>query len=209
MNAAQEMIELMDVEIDESDSISKDDIKNFNKVSQKLKDCLGESASHASIGTLIENQKRHYSKRKINISRGPGIYFVGRVPGKEITLKTKGCYANRSSEISWYDNQWNEVKQKKENSDFILYIGKASSLRKRIAAYMNFIDQVLDSKKEIKAAHRGGRAVCLFKEVNDLDFYWVSFDDLNIKMDSEKVEEIFIQKYCNRKGSYPFANWRL
>lgn len=162
-----------------------------------------EQKDFHKISDLLQEQER---KNKI-IPNEPGLYFVGQwTKNLELTLCTANSLEFKNVKGGWYDRKWEDVKRKLENSKNLLYIGKAEDLNKRISTYMKFVKEMHDQKQSA-SPHRGGRAICLLKEVYELEICWVSLKDFH--NDPESVEKYLLLEYKkNHNGDYPFANWR-
>lgn len=77
----------------------------------------------------------------------------------------------------------------------VVYIGKASSLRKRLYQYLRF-----GSGKNV--GHKGGRYIWQLKDHDDLLFCWKILKD----KDPEQYESELIETFRSIYGERPFAN---
>lgn len=144
--------------------------------------------------------------KKIDIPNEPGVYFACRDSEKhDLTICSAEELEFEIVKGGWYDKRSSVLERKLNECETILYIGKAENLQERIPAYMKFVKDMKTNKKS-STPHRGGRAICLLKEVFDLDFCWISLKDLGL--DPEDFEKQLIQNYKAVHGLYPFANWR-
>ena len=145
--------------------------------------------------------------KKCEIPEAPGLYFVGQwTEPKNLTLCTAESLEYKAIKGGWFGKKWEAVNEKLKRNSRLLYIGKAENLKDRVSCYMEFVDDIVKGKTS-KKSHRGGRAICLLKEVPELEIFWFSLSGLDI--DPEIVEKQLLLNYKTAHQDYPFANWRL
>ncbi len=108
------------------------------------------------------------------LEEGTGGYFKGKNPNVLIAELEK----------NWVDNT------------IVVYIGKATSLKKRLRQYFRF-------GQGKRVAHWGGRLIWQLKDSADLTVCWTKLPE---DMISRNVEADLIQQFKSIYGTHPFAN---
>lgn len=103
---------------------------------------------------------------------GTGGFFKGRNPNIEVEL----------------------LKEKWVENSPIVYIGKATSLYKRLGQYFRFGEWK-------NVGHWGGRFIWQMANSSDLIVCWKETEE-----NPREVEKLLIQEYINHYGKRPFAN---
>ncbi len=127
------------------------------------------------------------------IPEGKGVYMVVRISDaapKFLTVGTGGHFKGRNPNVSV-----NELEENWVEGTCVVYIGKATSLNKRIGQYLRFGGGA-------NVGHWGGRFVWQLKDSQDLLFCWKSLYD----GDPEEVEASMISEFRTIYGCRPFAN---
>lgn len=122
----------------------------------------------------------------------PGVYVVCRVSdGVPVFLETGsgGHFKGKTPNVAVAELAANWV-----DGTPVLYIGKATSLRKRISQYVRF-----GQGKPV--GHWGGRYIWQLADAPDLLFCWREVDG-----DPDAVETELIRAFREAYGSRPFAN---
>ncbi|HZP14738.1 MAG TPA: hypothetical protein VFA96_02860 [Nocardioides sp.] len=125
----------------------------------------------------------------------PGVYVVIRVGGGDPAFRAAssgGWFKGRdpSVPIDVLTGRWTPDCP-------VLYIGKATSLRKRLRQYARF-----GAGKPV--GHWGGRYIWQLEESADLLVAWKSTSD-----DPREVEQCLLATFIERHGCMPFANLTL
>lgn len=123
----------------------------------------------------------------------PGIYLVIHPqPQLPIFLEhnTGGFFKGRNPTASIQ-----ELQQAWVPGSLVIYIGKASTLRKRLSSYMRFGNGQ-------PVPHWGGRYVWQLADATSLLVSWREIPD----EDPRQVESELIQEFSTRYGKRPFAN---
>ena len=122
----------------------------------------------------------------------PGVYVVCRVSdGAPVFLETGsgGHFKGKAPNVAVAELAANWV-----GGTPVVYIGKATSLRKRISQYVRF-------GQGKPAGHRGGRYIWQLKDAPQLKFYWKE-----VEGDYDAEESAMINAFKARYGCRPFAN---
>lgn len=121
-----------------------------------------------------------------------GVYMVLRVSDEAPVFLEKGSggyFKGKEPNVSVAELEANYV-----DGASVVYIGKATSLRKRIRAYIRF-----GQGKPV--GHWGGRYIWQLADAPDLLFCWREVDG-----DPDAVETELIRAFREAYGSRPFAN---
>lgn len=144
-------------------------------------------------GICIEKLSK---SRCTHITSEPGIYIVKRdsnLPPKFLKEGTGGFFKNQNPNVSieTLENKWIS------NAE-ILYIGKATNLKKRIWQYIQF-------GKGVNIGHRGGRYIWQLEDNQALIIYWRILKDQDPREEEKRSLDYFRTCY----GKLPFANLKL
>ena len=131
------------------------------------------------------------------VTKEPGVYIVLReaksVPSF-LEIGTGGFFKSENPNVTIQElkNNWIDDTQ-------ILYIGKATSLQRRLKQYMEF--------GEGKAVgHWGGRFIWQLEDAQDLIVCWNTFESEKV---AKATESTLIEKFkFEHQGQRPFANLR-
>lgn len=127
----------------------------------------------------------------------PGIYMVlyldDRYP-KFVPVGTGGSHHGRNPNVDIL-----ELKRSWVEDAFVLYIGKAESLKHRINQYMGF-------GKGMAAPHHGGRYIWQIASCSDLVICWKLQSDRSIPL--AEVEHDLLMNFKRKYKKLPFANLR-
>lgn len=121
-----------------------------------------------------------------------GVYMVLRVSDEAPVFLEKGSggyFKGKEPNVSVAELEANYV-----DGASVVYIGKATSLRKRIRAYIRF-----GQGKPV--GHWGGRYIWQLADASQLLFCWMPVDG-----DADAVETDMICRFRDRYGCRPFAN---
>ena len=136
------------------------------------------------------------------IPNKPGVYFIRLPKGKIASLKinpeiNKHKHLKFGEKNGPYEVGKLESKLKdSENSENILYIGKAKDLRKRLGQYMRYL--FIGSKN-----HAGGRAI---GQIDGFEKLICEYEENN---EPEAEERCLLDRFYCKNKSLPFANWRI
>lgn len=115
---------------------------------------------------------RPIKKKPQFLQIGSGGHFKGKNPNVSI----------EELRASWVDDTC------------VLYIGKATSLKKRLSQYMSF-------GRGSNVGHWGGRLIWQLADVDEMLVCWKETSEV-----SRKVEEGMIADFKLKYGQWPFAN---
>ena len=115
---------------------------------------------------------RPLNKKPQFLQVGSGGHFKGKDPNVSI----------EELKANWVDNTC------------VLYIGKATSLKKRLSQYMSF-------GRGSNVGHWGGRLIWQLADVGQMLVCWKTTSDV-----PRKVEENMIADFKDQYGQWPFAN---
>ena len=121
-----------------------------------------------------------------------GVYMVLRVSGQQpefLEVGSGGHFKGKEPNVPVDVLKANWVKETP-----VLYIGKATSLRKRISQYLRF-----GQGKPV--GHWGGRYIWQLADATQLLFCWMPVDG-----NADAVETDMICRFRERYGCRPFAN---
>lgn len=137
---------------------------------------------------------RELGENKSVIPDSMGVYMVVLPDGfsaEYLTVGTGGHFKDRDPNVSI-----DELRNNWVGDTSVVYIGKATSLRKRLGQYLRF-------GEGCKVGHWGGRYIWQLKNSNNLLFCWKVTPGVN----SKDVESMLIQKFKDSHGGrLPFAN---
>ena len=128
-----------------------------------------------------------------SITMGQGVYLVLRISdaSPDFLVKGTGGYfkgKDPNVPISELSNNWIDDTP-------VVYIGKATSLKKRLSQYLRF-------GEGMNVGHYGGRYIWQLKDSDDLLICWMPTVE-----DPEAVENILIEEFKKyHNGERPFAN---
>jgi hypothetical protein len=155
------------------------------------------------IGTLKEQGfKGFVSFKKLMddksvVTKEPGVYIVLREDKSApsfLEIGTGGFFKGKNPNVTIQElkNNWIDDTQ-------ILYIGKATSLQRRLKQYIEF--------GEGKAVgHWGGRFIWQLKDSQELIVCWHTFESEKV---AKATESSLIEKFkSEHQGKRPFANLR-
>ena len=129
------------------------------------------------------------------IPAGKGVYMVVRASETQpqfVEVGTGGHFKGKNPNISI-----EELKRNWIEGTCVIYIGKATSLRKRLGQYLRF-------GHGKPTGHWGGRLIWQLKDAEDLLFCW---KELPEKDDPDKIETSLIEYFKEQyEGRRPFAN---
>lgn len=130
-----------------------------------------------------------------SVTDQPGVYMVVKNwPGKLFLENTAGInLGERDEKVTpeYLDQQWIE-------NAFVLYIGKAVNLRRRIKQYMDF-----GSRRS--RCHAGGRLIWWILDYHRL---LVFYKTLPPNVSPRDEERRLLEKFERQYGKLPFANLR-
>ena len=122
-----------------------------------------------------------------------GVYLVLRVSEESpvfLTEGTGGYFKGKDPNVPISELSSNWI-----DGTPVVYIGKATSLKKRLSQYLRF-------GEGMNVGHYGGRYIWQLKDSNDLLICWMPTVD-----DPEAVENLMIEEFKkNHNGDRPFAN---
>ena len=121
----------------------------------------------------------------------PGVYLIVNKDNPPHFLKvgTGGHFNGKDPNVSEAELKANWV-----SGACVLYIGKATSLKKRLGQYMRF-------GKGANAGHWGGRYIWQLADADRLLVCWKPTNE-----DPRTVESGYIQEFVSYYGCRPFAN---
>ncbi len=122
-----------------------------------------------------------------------GVYLILKPDNLEVeflSTGTGGYFKGKDPNVGLSVLQENWV-----NGSIVLYIGKATSLRKRLNQYFKF-----GQGKNI--GHYGGRYIWQLKHASSLIVCWKPING----EEPRQAESRLIQKFVNKFGKRPFAN---
>jgi excinuclease UvrABC nuclease subunit len=126
------------------------------------------------------------------IPEKPGVYFILNMnskPSEFLSIGSGGYFKGKNPNVSTDRLQENWVEQTP-----VVYIGKATSLKKRLKQYFSF-----GQNKNV--GHYGGRYIWQLKHASDLVVCWKATDS-----DPREIEKELIQRFNSQFGTLPFAN---
>jgi hypothetical protein len=121
----------------------------------------------------------------------PGVYLVynlSDVLPEFLPTGTGGLFKGRNPNVPV-----EELANKWVNDTMVVYVGKATSLKKRIQQYLGF-----GQGKSI--GHYGGRYIWQLRNSTELGFCW------KLCSDPRLTESELIQLFLKQYGKLPFAN---
>ncbi|WP_338158252.1 hypothetical protein [uncultured Phocaeicola sp.] len=127
------------------------------------------------------------------IPQMPGVYMVVRISGLEpqfLKVGTGGFFKGKNPNV-----QIEELEKNWVEDESLLYIGKATDLRKRLGAYLNF-----GQCKNV--GHWGGRFIWQLADSDKLIICWKVLSEV----EPRKYEQSFLYEFYKVNGKYPFAN---
>lgn len=140
-----------------------------------------------SGGTLVRILKEGTS----NIPDVPGVYFITKKndePASFLKIGTGGHFKDKDPNVEITELSSNWV-----NDTIVVYIGKATSLKRRLRQYMQF-------GKGKKIGHWGGRYIWQLSYADDLQVWWFPTDR------PRDLEQRLIAEFKKEYGKRPFAN---
>lgn len=135
----------------------------------------------------------HLRQDKSVIPSGAGVYIVVRATKtapRFLSEGTGGYFKGKNPNVSIEELQANWV-----DDTCVLYIGKATSLRKRLKQYIDF-------GEGRSVGHRGGRYIWQLEDADQLLLCWKETPN----EDPKSVESAWISSFKSFYGVRPFAN---
>ncbi len=134
---------------------------------------------------------------EVPIINDPGVYFILRISSRTpifLNEGTGGYHKKRNPNVSI-----DTLKDNWVEDTCVMYIGKATSLKKRLNQYMKF-----GQGKPV--GHWGGRYIWQLKDASELIVCWKPTETPEI---ARETEYKLIQKFKKEhNGKRPFANLR-
>lgn len=131
------------------------------------------------------------------VTKEPGVYFILRTSSEApsfLTVGTGGHFKGKNPNVTISELERNWI----DNTQ-IIYIGKATSLQKRLKQYMEF-------GKGKDVAHWGGRYIWQLKDAKELVVCWHTCLTPAL---AGTTETDLIEKFkTEHNGMRPFANLR-
>ena len=126
------------------------------------------------------------------LPRPGGVYLIVRPQNTKpqfLTVGTGGHFKGQDPNVSIEELKANWVEY-----TCVVYIGKATSLKNRVSAYMSF-------GKGSNVGHWGGRLVWQLADSDKLLVCWKQTDS-----DPRQVEKDMIKEFRDQYGAWPYAN---
>ena len=130
------------------------------------------------------------------IPSAEGVYIVVRRDEKGpefLAVGTGGHFKGKNPNVAI-----EILKDKVVKGSQVIYIGKATDLRKRISQLLRF-------GAGANVGHWGGRYLWQLSDADNLLVAWKETPGEN----PEQVEKIMLAEYHNRHGALPFANLKI
>lgn len=127
-----------------------------------------------------------------NLPLAGGVYMIIRPIKKEpyfLQTGSGGHFKGKDPNVSIEELRANWV-----DDTSVLYIGKATSLKKRLSQYMSF-------GRGSNVGHWGGRLIWQLADVDEMLVCWKETSEV-----PRKVEEGMIADFKLKYGQWPFAN---
>lgn len=144
----------------------------------------------------VKDLRKKLNEKTSGISTEAGIYIVVRgndsAPSFE-SVGTGGHFKGKNPNVDIATLQ-----DKYVNDSKIVYIGKATNLRRRIGELLRF-----GAGKDI--GHWGGRYLWQLSDAEDLLVAWKEMPGQDVKQEEKSMLEDFI----DRHGRLPFANLKI
>ena len=128
----------------------------------------------------------------LNLPDAPGVYVIIRKNASApnfLRVGTGGHFKGRDPNVSEEELRANWV-----TGTCVVYIGKATSLKKRLGQYMRFGNGA-------NVGHWGGRFIWQLSDADQLVVCWKT-----TKEGPRVVEAGYIQEFVSQYGCRPFAN---
>lgn len=128
----------------------------------------------------------------VNIPNEPGVYVITKPVDKEssfLKIGTGGFFKGKDPNVSISELEANWV-----DNTIVVYIGKATSLKKRLKRFMDF-------GSGSSVGHWGGRLIWQLSYADQLQVWWKPVDE-----NPRDVEWSMIQDFKQEYGLRPFAN---
>ncbi len=155
------------MDFNDLNSIRKAGFTGFAKINDLSKDC-SVIPDIQGVYMILKDNNKHIEF----IEKGTGGHFKGKNPNVSI----------KELEENWVDNTK------------VMYIGKATSLNKRVRQYLRF-------GQGEPVGHWGGRYIWQLKTTKDLIVCWHTLSTV-----PRETEKELIQNFKNVYGKRPFAN---
>ena len=126
------------------------------------------------------------------LPRPGGVYLIVRPPNTQpqfLTVGSGGHFKGQDPNVSI-----DKLKANWVEDTCVLYIGKATSLKTRVSAYMSF-------GKGSNVGHWGGRLVWQLADSDQLLVCWKQTDEV-----PRQVEKDMIKEFRDQYGAWPYAN---
>ena len=150
-----------------------------------------EDVKHEGFSGFISVAK--FREDGCSIPTGAGVYLVVRATKtapRFLSEGTGGYFKGKNPNVSIEELQANWV-----DDTCVLYIGKATSLRKRLKQYIDF-------GKGRSVGHWGGRYIWQLEDADQLLLCWKETPN----EDPKSVESAWISSFKSFYGVRPFAN---
>ena len=121
-----------------------------------------------------------------------GVYMIIRPYTEKpqfLQIGSGGHFKDKDPNVSIEELRFNWV-----DNTCVLYIWKATSIKKRLSQYMSF-------GRGSKAGHWGGRLIWQLADVDEMLVCWKATTEI-----PRKVEERMIAEFKSLYGQWPFAN---
>ena len=155
----------------------------------KYKD-IEELKSNGFVGFKTVAEMKNGGCREL--PRPGGVYLIVRPHNTKpqfLTVGSGGHFKGQDPNVSI-----DELKANWVEDTCVLYIGKATSLKTRVSAYMSF-------GKGSNVGHWGGRLVWQLADSDQLLVCWKQTDEV-----PRQVEKDMIKEFRDQYGAWPYAN---
>ena len=155
----------------------------------KYKD-IEELKSNGFVGFKTVAEMKNGGCREL--PRPGGVYLIVRLHNTKpqfLTVGSGGHFKGQDPNVSI-----DELKANWVEDTCVLYIGKATSLKTRVSAYMSF-------GKGSNVGHWGGRLVWQLADSDQLLVCWKQTDEV-----PRQVEKDMIKEFRDQYGAWPYAN---